>query len=132
MTLTPRKSGWIELICGPMFSGKTEELIRRLVRAQIAQQRVSIFKPGMDDRYSEEYIVSHNQRKIKSIAVQSPEDILKFRDEADVFGIDEAQFFSESIVVKIFCIVPKMAKNVAICCHFPGLFLQRSKAYAQE
>ena len=98
MTLTPRKSGWIELICGPMFSGKTEELIRRLVRAQIAQQRVSIFKPGIDDRYAEEYIVSHNQRKIKSIAVQSPKDILKFRDEADVFGIDEAQFFSKSIV----------------------------------
>ena len=60
MTLTPTKSGWIEVICGPMFSGKTEELIRRLVRSQYAQQRVSIFKPGTDNRYSEDYIVSHN------------------------------------------------------------------------
>ncbi len=98
MTLTPKTGGWIELICGPMFSGKTEELIRRLVRAQIAKQRVSIFKPGLDNRYAEEYIVSHNQRKIQSIAVKTPEEILQYREDADVFGIDEAQFFSNSIV----------------------------------
>ena len=66
MTLTPKNSGWIEVICGPMFSGKTEELIRRLVRAQIAKQNVAIFKPISEDRYSEDFIVSHNQRKIKS------------------------------------------------------------------
>ena len=70
MTLTPKYSGWIEVICGPMFSGKTEELIRRLVRAQIAKQRVAIFKPSTDSRFAEDYIVSHNQRKIKSLQVQ--------------------------------------------------------------
>ena len=98
MTLTPTKSGWIEVICGPMFSGKTEELIRRLVRAQFAKQRVSIFKPGTDNRYSEDYIVSHNQRKIKSIIVNSSNKILDFMEMADVFGIDEAQFFDKNIV----------------------------------
>ena len=65
MTLTPQKSGWIELICGSMFSGKTEELIRRLIRAQIAKQRVAIFKPVIDDRYDETYIISHNKRRIR-------------------------------------------------------------------
>ena len=69
MTLTPKHTGWIEVICGPMFSGKTEELIRRLVRAQIAKQRVAIFKPSTDKRFAEDYIVSHNKRKIKSIQV---------------------------------------------------------------
>jgi len=98
MTLTPINSGWIEVICGPMFSGKTEELIRRLVRAQIAKQRVAIFKPKSDDRYAEDYIVSHNQRKIKSIQVSSTKTILEHDDSADVFGIDEAQFFDDSIV----------------------------------
>ncbi len=98
MTLTPTKSGWIEVICGPMFSGKTEELIRRLVRSQYAQQRVSIFKPGTDNRYSEDYIVSHNQRKIKSIIVNQSTQILDFLEKSDVFGIDEAQFFDDKIV----------------------------------
>ena len=70
MTLTPVNSGWIEVICGPMFSGKTEELIRRLIRAQIAKQKVAIFKPNSDNRYEEDYIVSHNQRKIESIQVK--------------------------------------------------------------
>ena len=98
MTLTPKKSGWIEIICGPMFSGKTEELIRRLVRAQFAKQRVSIFKPGSDNRYSENYVVSHNQRKIESIMVNSSKKILEFMDKSDVFGIDEAQFFDDDIV----------------------------------
>ena len=98
MTLTPQKCGWIELICGSMFSGKTEELIRRLIRAQIAQQNVAIFKPKLDNRYDEEYITSHNQRKIKSISVENVEEILKFKNKADVFGIDEAQFFPKSIV----------------------------------
>ena len=98
MTLTPKNTGWIEVICGPMFSGKTEELIRRLVRAQIAKQRVAIFKPSTDNRFTEDYIVSHNQRKIKSLQVQETNKILDYQDKADVFGIDEAQFFDSSIV----------------------------------
>ena len=98
MTLTPKNTGWIEVICGPMFSGKTEELIRRLVRAEIAKQRVAIFKPSIDNRFSENFIVSHNQRKIKSIQVQNTNMILDYSDKADVFGIDEAQFFDQSIV----------------------------------
>ena len=98
MTLTPINSGWIEVICGPMFSGKTEELIRRLVRAQIAKQKVAIFKPISDNRYENNYIVSHNQRKIKSIQVKHTSIILTYRDKADVFGIDEAQFFDNSIL----------------------------------
>ena len=98
MTLTPINSGWIEVICGPMFSGKTEELIRRLVRAQIAKQRVAIFKPTSDNRYEENYIVSHNQRKIKSIQVKNTATIMDYYEKADVFGIDEAQFFDSSIV----------------------------------
>ena len=98
MTLTPKNSGWIEVICGPMFSGKTEELIRRLVRAQIAKQIVAIFKPRTDNRFEEDYIVSHNKRKIKSVQVKHTDTILDYRDKADVFGIDEAQFFDASIV----------------------------------
>ena len=98
MTLTPKNTGWIEVICGPMFSGKTEELIRRLVRAQIAKQRVAIFKPSTDNRFAEDYIVSHNQRKIKSILVQQTNRILDYQNKADVFGIDEAQFFDQSII----------------------------------
>ena len=93
-----KNSGWIEIICGPMFSGKTEELIRRLVRAQYAKQNVAIFKPKTDDRYSDDYIVSHNKRKIKSIIVESSDEIYKLKDSADVFGIDEAQFFDDSLV----------------------------------
>ena len=93
-----RNCGWIEVICGPMFSGKTEELIRRLIRAQIAKQRVAIFKPTSDNRYEQDYIVSHNQRKIKSIQVKKVDVIIDYIDQADVFGIDEAQFFDNSII----------------------------------
>jgi len=98
MTLTPINSGWIEIICGPMFSGKTEELIRRLVRAQIAKQKVAIFKPKSDNRYEENYIVSHNQRKIKSMQVENANIILDYCNKADVFGIDEAQFFDDDLI----------------------------------
>ena len=93
-----RNCGWIEVICGPMFSGKTEELIRRLVRAQYAKQKVAIFKPKTDNRYSDDYIVSHNKRKIKSIIVDSSDNIYTYKDEADVFGIDEAQFFDDGLI----------------------------------
>ena len=96
--LTPRNSGWIEVICGPMFSGKTEELIRRLVRAQYAKQRVAIFKPKTDNRYSDDYIVSHNKRRIKSIILGSSKEIYEYKNEADVFGIDEAQFFDNQLI----------------------------------
>ena len=98
MTLTPKNTGWIEVICGPMFSGKTEELIRRLIRAQIAKQIVTIFKPALDDRYSEDYIVSHNKRKIKSITIKNTDDIKKHAKHSDVVGIDEAQFFDISLI----------------------------------
>ena len=98
MTLTPINTGWIEVICGPMFSGKTEELIRRLVRAQIAKQKVAIFKPSIDHRFAEDFIVSHNNRKIKSIQVKNTDTIMNHKEKADVFGIDEAQFFDISIV----------------------------------
>ena len=98
MTVSPKNSGWIEVICGPMFSGKTEELIRRLVRAQFAKQKVAIFKPKTDNRYSDDYIVSHNKRKIKSIILESSKEIYNFRDKADVFGIDEAQFFDTELI----------------------------------
>ena len=96
--LRHRNCGWIEVICGPMFSGKTEELIRRLVRAQYAKQEVAIFKPKTDNRYSDDYIVSHNKRKIKSIIVDSSDNIYEYKEKADVFGIDEAQFFDDGLV----------------------------------
>jgi len=93
-----RKTGWIEVVCGSMFSGKTEELIRRLRRAEIANQRIKIFKPGVDTRYSAAEIVSHNRNAIPSIAVDESKQILLLADGADVIGIDEAQFFDEGIV----------------------------------
>lgn len=91
-------AGQIEVICGSMFSGKTEELIRRLRRAQIAKQRVAIFKPRIDTRYSETEIVSHSEQKIPSTVVETAEQILLFSSEADVIGIDEAQFFDTYLV----------------------------------
>lgn len=98
VALTGKPSGWIEVICGSMFSGKTEELIRRLRRAQIARQKVAIFKPLIDIRYSEDHIVSHNQQKIPSVAVEKAEDILEHVGDAQVLGIDEAQFFDNALV----------------------------------
>ena len=90
--------GWIEVIVGSMFSGKTEELIRRLNRALIAKQKVEIFKPKTDTRYHEEDIVSHNERAIRSTPVNFASDILLLAGDCDVVGIDEAQFFDEAIV----------------------------------
>ncbi len=98
MTLTPINSGWIEVICGSMFSGKTEELIRRLRRAQIAQMPNIIFKPRIDSRYSDSHIVSHNQIKLESHLVNTPQDILPLAENARVVAIDEAQFFNDSIL----------------------------------
>jgi len=93
-----QKRGWIEVICGSMFSGKTEELIRRMKRAQIAKLKVEIFKPVIDTRYSEEDVVSHNENAIHSTPVDSPGNILLMANNVNVVGIDEAQFFDESIV----------------------------------
>ena len=91
-------TGWIEVISGSMFSGKTEELIRRLKRAQIAQQKVAIYKPAMDRRYSESDVVSHDQNSIPSTPVESSEKLLSITTGIDVIGIDEAQFFDHDIV----------------------------------
>lgn len=89
--------GWVEVICGSMFSGKTEELIRRLNRARIAKQRVEIFKPQIDTRYSETDVVSHNENSIRSIPVQSSSQILLYMNDVDVIGIDEAQFLDSEL-----------------------------------
>ena len=92
------RKGWIEVICGSMFSGKTEELIRRLKRARYANQKVEIFKPRIDVRYSEEEVVSHDANAIRSTPVDSPRNILLMTSEVDVVGIDEAQFFDEGLI----------------------------------
>lgn len=92
------QSGWIEVVCGCMFSGKTEELIRRLNRAIIAKQHVEIFKPVIDHRYHSSNVVSHNQNSIRSTSVHFASDILMLSGSCDVVGIDEAQFFDDAIV----------------------------------
>ncbi|MDB9725956.1 thymidine kinase [Salibacteraceae bacterium] len=89
--------GWIEVICGSMFSGKTEELIRRMRRAQFAKQRVEIFKPQIDTRYSEKEVVSHDDNAIPSTPVPSSNNILLLADNVEVVGIDEAQFFDDNL-----------------------------------
>ncbi|MBT8390916.1 MAG: thymidine kinase [Ignavibacteria bacterium] len=94
----PNETGWIEVISGCMFSGKTEELIRRLRRAQIAKQKVKIFKPKIDDRYSHESIVSHNEQSLPSMLIEDVNEIITQSEDAQVIGIDEAQFFNENII----------------------------------
>ena len=93
-----KRKGWIEVICGSMFSGKTEELIRRLKRAKIAKQKVEIFKPAIDVRYDEEKVVSHDQNYIMSTPVTASSNILLLANDVDVIGIDEAQFFDLELV----------------------------------
>lgn len=92
-----QRAGWIEVICGSMFSGKTEELIRRLRRAKIANQRVEIFKPARDKRYDENNVVSHDENIILSNAVTKSEEILHLTRDVQVVGIDEAQFFDAAL-----------------------------------
>ncbi len=94
----PKNTGWIEVIAGCMFSGKTEELIRRLRRAQIAKQNVKIFKPKIDNRYAESFIVSHNEQSLPSVIIDDINEVLKCSADAHVIGIDEAQFFKADIV----------------------------------
>ena len=92
-----QKKGWVEIICGSMFSGKTEELIRRLKRAQFARQKIEIFKPVIDVRYDKKKVISHDLNEIISTPVSSSSEILDLITEADVVGIDEAQFFDSKL-----------------------------------
>ena len=93
-----RNTGWIEVICGSMFSGKTEELLRRMRRAEIAKQRTVIFKPLMDTRFSKDEVVSHSHMRSPSLPIEDPAEILSHSKKYDVIGIDEGQFFSEKLV----------------------------------
>jgi thymidine kinase len=95
---SPKNTGWIEVIVGCMFSGKTEELIRRLRRAEIARQKVAVFKPKIDVRFSTDHIVSHSDARLKSYVVQSSKEIEELAQDAQVIGIDEGQFFDIGII----------------------------------
>jgi thymidine kinase len=95
---TFKKTGHLEVICGSMFSGKTEELIRRIRRAEIARQRVKVFKPKIDNRYSEFSIVSHSEQSYPSEVIENAEEMLEKSFDAEVIGVDEAQFFENNLV----------------------------------
>ncbi|MBR0037241.1 MAG: thymidine kinase [Bacteroidales bacterium] len=111
--LHEQRPGSIEVVCGSMFSGKTEELIRRVKRAQIARQKIVIFKPTIDIRYSREDVVSHNQTTIQAIPVEHSRLILRMGKDAEVVGIDEAQFFDEGLV-EVCNTLANMGKRVII------------------
>lgn len=96
-SLTGERRGWIEVICGSMFSGKTEELIRRLKRVEIANLKMKVFKPSVDKRFHEMQIISHDENKITSVPLDNTKEMLKLCDRADVVGIDEAQFFDDDL-----------------------------------
>ena len=113
INLKNRNSGWIEVICGGMFSGKTEELIRRLRRAEIAKLSVAIFKPHLDSRFKKEHIVSHNRKEMKSILIKDPKKILKMAINYEVVGIDEAQFF-DNIIIEVCIKLARDSKRVII------------------
>ena len=108
-----QKSGWIEVICGPMFSGKTEELIRRLKRAVIAKKRILVFKPKIDNRYSDKFVVSHNNNTIESIIVENEDDIIKLSKNINIIGIDEIQFFNKKII-KVCITLANRGKRVIV------------------
>ena len=113
MNVLRQHTGWIEIICGSMFSGKTEELIRRLRRALIARQRIEIFKPKIDKRFAEKEIVSHNAQKIPAHIIDSPKEIIQLALEAQVVAIDEAQFFDDNLI-EISQKLANMGKRVII------------------
>ena len=114
MNITKGNIGWIEVVCGPMFSGKSEELIRRLRRAEIARQRVQIFKPAIYQRYSEDHIVSHSDLKIRSEAVRNAAELEQKLDlRTEVIGIDEAQFLGPE-VVELVVRLADMGKRIII------------------
>lgn len=99
MNVINNKTGWIEVICGSMFSGKTEELIRRIHRAEFARQKIQVFKPKIDDRYEKEQIVSHSKMKSPSMIVETSEDIHRLvKYDSEIVAIDEVQFFDKGIV----------------------------------
>jgi thymidine kinase len=111
--LLPERGGWLEVVCGPMFSGKSEELIRRLRRAEIAGQRALVVKPRIDDRYDIGHVVSHAGAKMRAVAVAKPEDVPGLADGYDAVGIDEVQFFPAEIVFVIDVLVARGTRVVA-------------------
>ncbi len=99
MNIITQKTGWIEIICGGMFSGKSEELIRRVRRTQYARQKIQVFKPSLDNRYADEYVVSHSQMKLPSLLVTDTADIRsQLESDVQVIAIDEVQFFDEGVI----------------------------------
>ena len=111
--LFPNRGGWLEVVCGPMFSGKSEELIRRLRRAEIAGQRALICKPRIDDRYDIGHVVSHAGAKMRAVAISRSEEILSLAEGYGVIGIDEVQFFALEVVVVIDALVERGVRVVA-------------------
>jgi thymidine kinase len=105
--------GWIEVVCGSMYSGKTEELLKRIQRATIAKQKVIVFKPLIDDRYAKDYVVSHDKNKIEATIIENPRDILLLAKNADVIGIDEIQFMDHS-VIEIVSVLANAGKRVIV------------------
>ncbi len=111
--LFPERGGWLEVVCGPMFSGKSEELIRRLRRAEIAGQRALILKPRIDDRYDIGHVVSHAGAKMRAVAVMRPEEMVGISVGYDAVGIDEVQFFPPAIVAVVERLVERGSRVVA-------------------
>jgi thymidine kinase len=110
--VAPHRSGWLEVICGPMFSGKSEELIRRLRRAEIAGQRALVVKPQVDDRYDVGHVVSHAGARMRAVAADSPETVRRLASSYDAVGIDEAQFFDDGIVEAVDSLVDDGARVI--------------------
>nr|AFD03164.1 thymidine kinase [uncultured bacterium W5-102b] len=115
MQVVPARGGWIEVVCGSMFSGKSEELMRRLRRAQIARLKVAVYKPALDNRYDDTAVVSHNGNRIDAKPVETASDILRMAGNSDVVGIDEAQFFDEHIV-EVSLRLADAGKRVVLAC----------------
>ncbi len=111
--IQPHRGGWLEVVCGPMFSGKSEELIRRLRRAEIAGQRALIVKPVIDDRYDVGHVVSHAGAKMRAVTATSSAEVLRLANGYDAVGIDEVQFFDDGIVATISALVDRGARVVA-------------------
>ena len=110
--IPPQRGGWLEVICGPMFSGKSEEMIRRLRRAEIAGQRVVIFKPWIDDRYDATDIVSHAGARMQAVPVASVSEIAEHSQSYEVVGIDEAQFLGDGVVATALDLADRGARVV--------------------
>jgi thymidine kinase len=111
--ITPQQGGWLEVVCGPMFSGKSEELIRRLRRAEIAGLRALVVKPRIDDRYDVAHVVSHAGARMRAVCADSADEVLRLADGYDAVGIDEVQFFDAGIVAVVQELVRRGARVVA-------------------